>query len=169
MTPARIPVDLAALFICKCGFALEPTNIAGVAWHRDRLIAGVDVKGAPIECEFSGKYFKIPWATLEEYRHGSDEQGGENIMQSTIKGGGAELPRYKCHKEVRALKIRFIEFQDDGRATITPEESRYAPFEVDADFTRRHDLVSGGYFVVYEDGYQSFSPTAAFEEGYTRI
>ena len=34
--PARIRVDLAALFICKCGFALEPTSIEGVAWHRDR-------------------------------------------------------------------------------------------------------------------------------------
>jgi hypothetical protein len=27
----------------------------------------------------------------------------------------------------------------------------------------------GGYFVVYKDGYKSFSPAKAFEEGYTRI
>ncbi|MCK9988658.1 MAG: hypothetical protein AzoDbin1_05130 [Azoarcus sp.] len=27
----------------------------------------------------------------------------------------------------------------------------------------------GGYYVVYEDGYKSFSPAIAFESGYTRI
>lgn len=33
----------------------------------------------------------------------------------------------------------------------------------------KHKPVAGGYFVVYEDGYESFSPAKAFEEGYTRI
>ena len=27
----------------------------------------------------------------------------------------------------------------------------------------------GDYFVVYDDGYESYSPAKAFEEGYTRI
>ena len=27
----------------------------------------------------------------------------------------------------------------------------------------------GGYYVVHKDGYKSFSPANAFEEGYTRI
>jgi hypothetical protein len=27
----------------------------------------------------------------------------------------------------------------------------------------------GGYYVVYEDGYKSFSPASAFENGYTRL
>ena len=27
----------------------------------------------------------------------------------------------------------------------------------------------GGYYVVYADGYKSFSPATAFEEGYTKI
>jgi hypothetical protein len=27
----------------------------------------------------------------------------------------------------------------------------------------------GGYFVVYDDGYTSYSPAAAFESGYSRI
>ena len=33
----------------------------------------------------------------------------------------------------------------------------------------KHDPQAGGYYVVYADGYQSFSPAQAFEEGYTRI
>jgi len=34
---------------------------------------------------------------------------------------------------------------------------------------QEHNPQPGGYFVVYKDGYKSFSPAKAFEEGYTRI
>ncbi len=37
------------------------------------------------------------------------------------------------------------------------------------DYMRKHQPKIGGYFVVYKDGYKSFSPAEAFEEGYTRI
>jgi hypothetical protein len=95
-----------------------------------------------------------------------------------------EMPRYKCHKEVHALKIEDIVFdhekrgpneETDGSATITPAEERYAPFKVDSTFVRKHlmglqkNQIIGGYYVVYADGYKSFSPAAAFEEGYTKI
>ena len=33
----------------------------------------------------------------------------------------------------------------------------------------KHNPEVGGYYVVYEDGYKSFSPAKAFEEGYTLI
>ncbi len=52
---------------------------------------------------------------------------------------------------------------------ITPEESGYAPFSVDATYVRRHQPKVGGYYVVYKDGYKSFSPAQAFEEGYSRV
>jgi hypothetical protein len=83
----------------------------------------------------------------------------------------AEMPRYRCHKEVWALKIKAIEKRDYGReATITPEEPGYAPFDVDAAYLAKHDPQVGGYFVVYPpDGYRSFSPAKVFEDGYTRI
>ena len=89
-----------------------------------------------------------------------------------------EMPLYKCHKEVHALKIAAIAFdsdtaraenrETDGSAILTPAEPEYAPFRVPYSYMRKHDPHVGGYFVVYKDGYQSFSPAAAFEDGYSR-
>lgn len=87
-----------------------------------------------------------------------------------------ELPRYKCHKKVWALKIKEI-WVDPGltsdkvsiAATIVPEDFSYAPFQIDYDYIEKHKPQVGGYYVVYEDGYKSYSPAKAFEEGYTRI
>lgn len=85
----------------------------------------------------------------------------------------AQMPRYKCHKEVRALKIKAIKLNVPDKvstgAQITPEESGYAPFQVDAAYVDKHKPAVGGYYVVYDDGYKSFSPAKAFEEGYTRL
>lgn len=87
-----------------------------------------------------------------------------------------ELPRYKCHKEVWALKIAGIKRdgegenrESDGSAEITPADEGYAPFTVDCHFMHKHKPEVGGYYVVYADGYKSFSPAKAFEDGYTRI
>ena len=78
-----------------------------------------------------------------------------------------EMPRYVCHKKVNALKIKRIYLGHDGRSYIQPEENGYADIQVDSQFMLKHNPVAGGYFVVYEDGYRSFSPAKAFEEGYT--
>ncbi len=89
------------------------------------------------------------------------------------------MPRYKCHKEVWALKIDAVNLGADvaksegrettGGAFIYPEDKAYAPFQVDADYVRKHKPEAGGYYVVYADGYKSFSPAKAFEDGYTRV
>lgn len=91
----------------------------------------------------------------------------------------AEMPRYKCHKEVWALKISAIardsdkareeQRETDGSATITPAEDGYAPFKVDANYMHKHKPEAGGYYVVYADGYKSFSPAKAFEDGYSPV
>lgn len=84
----------------------------------------------------------------------------------------AEMPKYKCHKEVWALKIKEIRRVPSGNATVThtiiPEEEGYAPFEVALEYISKHNPVAGGYYVVYADGYISYSPAKAFEEGYAR-
>ena len=54
-------------------------------------------------------------------------------------------------------------------AMITPAEEGYAAFPVSREFVLKHRPQVGGYYVVYDDGYKSFSPAKAFEEGYTRI
>jgi len=78
------------------------------------------------------------------------------------------MPRYKCHKEVHALKIKGI-FPSPSGYQIEPEDEGYAPILVDVAYVRKHNPHVGGYYVVYEDGYRSFSPAKAFEEGYKRI
>lgn len=93
---------------------------------------------------------------------------------------GTEMPRYQCHKKVWALKIKAIEPKPNPDPTgnsaassygarIVPADEGYGPFEVDAAFVSKHNPQAGGYYVVYEDGYKSYSPGKAFEEGYARI
>jgi hypothetical protein len=84
-----------------------------------------------------------------------------------------EMPRYKSHKTVWALKISGLRHtgapdqESDGSLWMDPVESGYAPIKLDAAYVRKHSPVVGGYFVTYPDGYKSFSPEKAFNEGYT--
>lgn len=87
-----------------------------------------------------------------------------------------EMPRYQSHKVVHALRIKEIHHHPQPAnsvggtgATIVPADEGYGPFDVDADFVQKHDPRPSGYFVVYADGYKSFSPSEAFETGYRRI
>lgn len=88
-------------------------------------------------------------------------------------GAAMEMPRYKCHKEVWALKIKEITRAPSGNATVTfsiiPEDARYAPFEVSMEYISKHSPHPGGYYVVYDDGYKSYSPAKAFEDGYSLV
>ena len=88
----------------------------------------------------------------------------------------AEMPKYKCHKEVWALKIKSIVRDEKGEnrethgsVVITPEEDGYAPFRVGSDYMHKHKPQVGGYYVVYKGGYASFSPADVFEEGYAKM
>lgn len=74
-----------------------------------------------------------------------------------------QLPLYNCHKQVRAMKISSIERTGAG-ALFGSEGTE--PLEVDQQYLAKHTPAVGGYFVLYEDGYQSYSPAAPFESGY---
>ena len=87
---------------------------------------------------------------------------------STTGQCAVEMPRYKCHKEVWALKIATINLERGG-AVMSPVEKGYGLFFVDADYILKHKPEVGGYYVVYADGYKSFSPAKAFEDGYTKV
>ncbi|WP_239142564.1 Gp49 family protein [Variovorax sp. WS11] len=93
---------------------------------------------------------------------------------------GCEMPQYQCHKKVWALKIAGIVPKENpdptGRsaassygARIVPADEGFAAFEVDAEYVCKHNPKAGGYYVVYDDGYKSFSPAQAFESGYAPI
>lgn len=84
-------------------------------------------------------------------------------------GAAREMPKYRSHKEVWALKIKTVEplLPETGAVTLTFEDEGFAPRIVDVD--NRPKPEPGWYFVVYRDAYHSFSPAKEFEEGYTLI
>jgi len=82
------------------------------------------------------------------------------------------LPRYRCHKVVEALRIASLEYPNGGGLIVAPAEAGYEPFRVPDKFVPTHKAAVpsvGWYWVRYEGGYESFSPAAAFEDGYTLI
>lgn len=89
-------------------------------------------------------------------------------------GAGVQLPQYRCHKVVRAAKITAIEVPPD-QAEELPLVAHLTLGEIGGVWTAPQDWMdknkpqAGGYLVEYEDGYRSYSPAKAFEEGYTKI
>lgn len=92
-------------------------------------------------------------------------------MQTTSDNASAEMPRYKCHKAVWALKIGAYEVLEDGSVRISPADKFFTVFTTQRGIAERfHGTEEDqGYYVVYKDGYCSWSPTKAFEDGYTKI
>jgi hypothetical protein len=85
-----------------------------------------------------------------------------------------EIPEYKCHKKVRALKIKSVQPRYERNDTSKPcfevrlgiEDPRFAPITLPGAYYEKHKPEAGGYYVAYEDGYQSYSPAEPFESGY---
>lgn len=83
-----------------------------------------------------------------------------------------QLPEYVCHKRVYAAKILSADdVVDSAGMKLSLDNGGYV--EVSYAWGLKHvvslaDLV-GGYYVVYKDGYASWSPAKAFEEGYSRV
>jgi hypothetical protein len=78
-----------------------------------------------------------------------------------------EMPRYVCHKKVRALKIRSVIptlLQGAPAVQIDFTDERYAPKVLST--VDKPKPQPGWYYINYGD-YESFSPAAKFEEGYT--
>jgi hypothetical protein len=84
-----------------------------------------------------------------------------------------KLPVYISHKKVRALEIRSIGHysqKPDPGAELMREivfaDPAFRPIDVPAEMFARYTPMPGDYYVVYDDGYASFSPRKAFLEGY---
>lgn len=101
-----------------------------------------------------------------------NRQTGEILMGDGVESDAqTPMPMYQSHKRVWAFKIADIKRGQlaDGSALIVPADAGYLPFRVDRAYMLKHEPQVGGYYVVYEDGYKSFSPAKAFEEGYTKL
>ena len=91
-------------------------------------------------------------------------------MQSAESYHDVTLPAYRSHKIVRAAKITHVESADYGnivRLTFTLPNGNRDYVEKPKTWGDRHKPAPGGYYVVYADGYESWSPAEAFEAGYT--
>jgi len=83
------------------------------------------------------------------------------------------MPQYQSHKKVWALKIISVEQVgtdstiDENPIVVIEFEGRFANKEF--NLHGKPTPEAGWYYVQYPDGYESFSPAAAFEEGYTLI
>jgi hypothetical protein len=87
-------------------------------------------------------------------------------MSGEPETASREMPKYKCHKEVHALKIAEVS-TGSGTVLLRPADESYAVIELPIAWAEKHRPKIGGYYVVYEDGYESYSPGEAFERGYT--
>lgn len=86
-----------------------------------------------------------------------------------------EMPSYKSHKTVHALKIKAIVQSlstvemEGGSWDLVPEDPRYPPVIVPHAWYVKHEPKAPGYLVVYEEGYRSWSPADVFEAGYALV
>jgi hypothetical protein len=81
------------------------------------------------------------------------------------------LPDWRCHKVVAAGRIEDIAPRTGHQRVLVVCGHRDLPVAVvvPESYIERNKPVRGGYYVLYEDGYESFSPRQAFESGYRRI
>ena len=76
------------------------------------------------------------------------------------------MKTYKCHKQVKAFKITNIKLIEDSIYNLVGSNDIVM---VKEDFMQKFKPEVGGYYVLYNDGYQSYSPAEPFEEGYTEL
>lgn len=81
----------------------------------------------------------------------------------------ASLPKWKCHKVVRAAKIVRMDGNPHGRGSTSDVTLDCGVVTVEAAVFARKMPELGDYLVVYDDGYVSWSPAKAFEDGYTPL
>jgi hypothetical protein len=99
-------------------------------------------------------------------------QATDSMPEPDLTNARPALPTYRSHKVVQAGKVVRIEPIEIGGAILALEaagpEGGVGAIEVkvDADYMTKHQPQVGGWFVVYADGYQSWSPAEAFESGY---
>lgn len=182
---------------CQTGPWKFPANRA-----RDAAVDDATAASGEFECGYSPDREPSTKPTLL-----SDAEQWCALLGSNAIAGGGLMPRYKCHKQVWALKIAELQLESlpkwqgrtcrsSGRrgsyelrsacgrcerctwelshpfgvgAVIVPADAGYGSFHVDRAYLNTHKPEVGGYYVVYRDGYQSFSPAKAFEEGYTLV
>lgn len=95
-------------------------------------------------------------------RKGTTNTHHKKLMQ-------AKLSFWNCHKTIQAGKIVNMTVSADRSVTVLRLDVngvRTIALDVDKQFMEKHKPFPGGYYCLYPDGYESFSPAKAFEDGY---
>lgn len=75
------------------------------------------------------------------------------------------MQKWKCHKIVEAFKIEST-CTHPIEGSVEVKGAGFV-FHATSVWANKHNPLVGGYYVRYEDGYESYSPAEAFESGYT--
>lgn len=86
-------------------------------------------------------------------------------MDDAVSNIGHGLPKWKCHKEVWAAKIKRLTPHSDGSIAMLLDGGHIEA--ADVAWGIKFNPHVGDYLIVYADGYRSISPAKAFEDGYT--
>ena len=95
------------------------------------------------------------------------QQKAQEAEHQRQASASADMPKYRSHKDVWALKIaavhRLLEHDAEGRdiligADLVFVDGDYAQRRVSAAYVQKHDPRPNTYYVVYADGYESYSP-----------
>ena len=116
------------------------------------------------------------------------EANKENDMSGDRNPNEREWPTYRSHKRVRAARIMSIEIicpnhthepedDQDVEIMLVPLDPHRGRIKVSEEFfihrilptLENHDHLLPGYYVMYEDGYDSWSPASTFEAGYDLV
>ena len=73
-----------------------------------------------------------------------------------------EMQKYTCNKQVHAVQIHDILGKD-----ILPETPKHTRIEMSQEWHDKYKPEPGGYFIVHDDGLQSYLSKEAFEAWYT--
>ncbi len=75
------------------------------------------------------------------------------------------MKSYRCHKTVKASKVLAVQ----GAYVVTESGHKVMGSKLKPLTGMPLGVAIGGYVVVYEDGYTSWSPGNVFEEGYSLV
>lgn len=79
------------------------------------------------------------------------------------------MKKYQCYKVVDAFKIDRIVDNGPEKGLFPKRPTGSVFVYVSAEWFDKHNPEVGGYYVRYKDGYDSYSPAEAFENGYTEM
>jgi len=81
------------------------------------------------------------------------------------------MPRYRCIKCVSAAKITTLLTHVDGMLDLTlvgPDGEKFKT-RMSADWNHKHAPDKGGYLVMHDDGYMSYSSPESFDAGFVLL